>query len=156
MHPHEALIRRFYACLAARDAEGALACYHAEVFFSDPLYSRLRGELAGDLWRMRLGEAGFEEIALEEASGGAEGAHARWTARAVVRDRRVTIRGRSMFAFREGRIVRHYDHYSLWRWAAQALGPAGAALGWLGAFRWALRTRATRALERFSAARADD
>lgn len=156
MHPHEALIRRFYACLAARDAEGALACYHAEVFFSDPLYPRLRGGLAGDLWRMRLGQAGFEEIALEEASGGAEGAHARWTARAVVRDRRVTIRGRSMFAFREGRIVRHYDHYSLWRWAAQALGPAGAALGWLGPFRWALRTRATRALERFSAARADD
>lgn len=156
MHPHEALIRRFYACLAARDAQGALACYHSEVFLSDPLHPRLRGGLAGDLWRMRLAEAGFEEIALDEVSGDENGAHARWTARAVVRGRRVTIRGRSMFAFREGRIARHYDHYSLWRWAAQALGPAGAALGWFGPFRWALRTRATRRLERFSAARADD
>jgi len=156
MHPHEALIRRFYACLAARDADGALACYHAEVFFSDPLHPRLRGGLAGDLWRMRLGEAGLEEIALEEASGDADGGHARWTARAVVRHRPVTVRGRSMFAFREGRIVRHYDHYSLWRWAAQALGPAGAALGWFGPLRWALRARATRRLERFSAARAGD
>jgi ketosteroid isomerase-like protein len=156
MHPHEALIRRFYACLAARDADGALACYHAEVFFSDPLHPRLRGRLAGDLWRMRLGEAGLEEIVLEEASGDADGAHARWTARFAVRHRPVTVRGRSMFAFREGRIVRHYDHYSLWRWAAQALGPAGAALGWFGPLRWALRARATRRLERFSAARAAD
>jgi ketosteroid isomerase-like protein len=153
MHPHEALIRRFYARLAARDAEGALACYHPEVFFSDPLHPRLRGEPARDLWRLRLGDPAFGEIALEEASADANGALTRWTAHGVVRGRPVTIRGRSMFAFRDGRIVRHYDHYSLWRWTAQAFGSVGAALGWFGPFRWALRTRAARALERFSAAR---
>jgi ketosteroid isomerase-like protein len=155
MHPHEALIRRFYARLAARDPEGALACYHPEVFLSDPLHPRLRGDPAADLWRMRLAGDGLDEIALEEAFGDEDGALARWSARGTVSGRQVTIRGRSMFAFREGRIVRHYDHYSLWRWAAQALGPAGAALGWFGPFRWALRTRARRALERFSAARPD-
>lgn len=156
MHPHEALIRRFYARLAARDAEGALACYHPEVFFSDPLHPRLRGEAACDLWRLRLAGEGFARITLEAASGDADEGLARWSAAGVVRGRPVAIRGRSMFAFREGRIVRHYDHYSLWRWTAQAFGAVGAALGWFGPFRWALRSRATRALERFSAARADD
>jgi len=156
MHPHETLVRQFYASLAARDAEGAARCYHPEVFLSEPLHPRLRGAAAADLWRMRLAGADPIEIRLEEASGDAGGALARWSARSTVRGRPVVVRGRSMFAFRDGRISRHYDHYSLWRWSSQALGPAGAALGWFGPWRWALRQRAARALERFSAARARD
>jgi len=101
-----------------------------------------------------VGPARELEVTLDEASGDADGAAARWTARYRFRGRPVTNRVRSMFAFRDGRIVRHYDHFSLWRWAAQALGPWGAALGWFGPFRWALRTRSRRALERFTAARA--
>jgi len=153
MDPHEALVRHFYASLAARDPDAAAGCYHAEVFFSDPLHPGLRGAAAADLWRMRLAPEAALELTLEEVSGNAEGALARWTARSRVRGRTVIVQGRSMFAFRDGRIARQYDHYSLWRWAAQALGPAGAALGWLGPFRWALRQRAARSLERFSAAR---
>ena len=152
MHPNEALIRRFYDRLAAGDAQGAAACYHPEVFYSDPLHPRLRGAAAAELWRMRLDAGDPMEIRLDEASGDEEGGLARWTARAAVHGRIVVTRGRSMFAFRDGRICRHYDHFSLWRWAAQALGPAGAALGWFGPFRWAVRRRAHRALERFSAA----
>ena len=153
MHPHYALIHRFYGCLAAADAQGAAACYHAEVLFSDPLFPRLRGAAAADLVRMRLAPGTAREVRLLEASGDDDGAVAIWSARETVRGRTVITRGRSMFAFREGRIARHYDHFSLWRWAAQARGPAGAALGWFGPFRWALRKRAARALERFSAGR---
>ena len=65
--------------------------------------------------------------------------------------RTVAMGGRSLFAFREGLVCREYDRFSLWRWSAQALGPAGAALGWLGPFRWAVRQRATRRLEGFAA-----
>jgi ketosteroid isomerase-like protein len=150
MHPHEALVRQFYASLAARDPEAAARCYHADVFYSDPLHPRLRGAAALDLWRLRLAEDAFA-MRLEEASGDGEGGLARWTMRSIRRGRDVAIEGRAMFAFRDGRIARHYDHFSLWRWSAQALGPAGRALGWLGPFRWALRQRAARALERFRA-----
>ena len=153
MHPHEALVRRFYACLAARDPEGAAACYHAEVFFSDPLFPRLHGAAAADLWRMRLEPGKACDVRLLEASGGAEGAIARWTLHQALHGRAVVIEGRAMFAFRDGRISRHYDHFSLWRWMAQALGPTGAAFGWFGPLRWGLRQRARRSLERFSAGR---
>ncbi|HEX8244243.1 MAG TPA: hypothetical protein VF541_12120, partial [Longimicrobium sp.] len=34
------------------------------------------------------------------------------------------------FAFRDGLIVRHDDRFPFWRWARQALGPAGLLLGW--------------------------
>lgn len=154
MHPHEALVRRFYASLAARDAEAALRCCHADLFYSDPRHPRLHGAAALDLWRMRLDPDAGYEVTLEEASGGAEGVLARWTARSRARGRSVAMPGRAMFAFRDGLISRHYDDFSLWRWAAQVWGPAGMALGWFGPFRWALRQRAARALERFSAARA--
>jgi ketosteroid isomerase-like protein len=153
MDSNEALVRQFYACLASGDPDGATRCYDADVFYSDPLFPRLRGEAAAHLWRMRLEPGSALEVRLLEASGDADGATARWAIRERVRGRTVVTQGRSMFAFRAGRISRQYDRYSLWRWSAGALGFAGAALGWFGPFRWALRRRAARALERFSAGR---
>ena len=153
MHPNEALVRQLYACLASGDAEGASQCYHPDVLYSDPRFLRLRGEAAAALWRMRLEPETQLEVHLVEATGDAEGATARWSARERFRGRTVATEGRSMFAFRDGRISRHYDHYSLWHWSAAALGLPGAVLGWFGPFRWAVRQRAARALERFSAGR---
>ena len=46
MHPHEALIRDFYAAFARRDAEGMARCYHPEVFFSDTVFPSLRAKAA--------------------------------------------------------------------------------------------------------------
>jgi len=152
MHPNEALVRRFFERLAARDAPGAAGCYHAEIFYSDPLFPRLRGAAPGELWRMRLEDLQGLEIRLEEAHGDADGAHAVWSLGYVLGPRKVALRVRSMFGFRDGRISRHYDHFSFWGWAAQAYGARGAVLGWFGPFRWAMRQRFARAFERFSAA----
>lgn len=153
MHPHEALVRQFYARFAARDPEGMARCYHPEVFFSDPVFPRLHGAAAADMWRMLLRGASDLEVTLEEAAGDADGAVARWTARYTFRGRPVVNRVRSMFAFRDGRIRRHYDQFPFWRWAARAFGPLGAALGWFAPFKWKVRRDAARALERFSAVR---
>jgi ketosteroid isomerase-like protein len=151
MHPHESLLREFYARFAARDAEGMARCYDPEVFFSDPVFPRLRGEEAADLWRMLLARASDLEVALDEAGADGEGGRARWTARYTfgATGRPVVNRIDSLFAFRGGRIVRHYDHFPLWRWAAQALGPVGLALGWSPPLRWKVRRDAAQALERF-------
>ncbi|HEY4997527.1 MAG TPA: nuclear transport factor 2 family protein, partial [Usitatibacter sp.] len=81
MHPHEALIREFYARFAARDPEGMAACYHPDVAFSDPVFPMLRGSEAGDMWRMLLSRAADLEVTLEEAHADDEGGLARWTAR---------------------------------------------------------------------------
>jgi hypothetical protein len=43
MHSHESLVRQLFAALAARRPEDAAACYHPEVFYSEPLHPRLRG-----------------------------------------------------------------------------------------------------------------
>ena len=108
------------------------------------------------MWRMLLARASDLMVTLDEATADAEGGRARWTARYTFRatGRPVVNRIDALFAFRDGLIVRHYDRFPFWRWAAQALGPAGALLGWSAPLKWKVRSDAARALERFSAARA--
>ncbi|MBL0143319.1 MAG: nuclear transport factor 2 family protein [Betaproteobacteria bacterium] len=151
MHPHETLIREFYAAFARRDAEAMARCYHDEVFFSDPAFPKLQGEEARDMWRMLVSRAADLEIVLEESSGDAEGGRARWTARYTFTKtgRRVVNHVEALFAFRDGRIVRHYDRFSFWQWSSQALGPLGRVLGWSAPLKWMVRRQATQQLERF-------
>lgn len=153
MHPHERLVRDFYRAFAAREAEAMARCYHAEVAFSDAVFPMLRGEDARDMWRMLLARASDLEVTLEEAAADGEGARARWTARYTFSrtGRAVVNRVDAMFAFRDGLIARHYDRFSFWRWAGQALGPAGRVLGWLPPLKWKVRRDAHRALRAFQA-----
>jgi ketosteroid isomerase-like protein len=155
MHAHESVVRDFYARFAERDAEGMARCYHPEIFFSDPVFPALRGAEAGDMWRMLLARAADLAVTLDEAQGDAQGIEARWTARYTFTrtGRPVVNRVHGLFAFRDGLIVRHHDSFSFWRWASQALGPMGAALGWTPMIRWKVRKDAAASLEKFRGAR---
>ncbi len=153
MHPHESLIREFYAAFGRRDAEAMARCYDPDVFFSDPVFPKLRGAEAGDMWRMLLARATDLQVTLEEASADAEGGRARWTARYTFSKTGLPVVNdvRAMFAFRNGKIARHYDRFSFYRWAAQALGLAGKALGWFAPLKWKVRKEAARGLEKVRA-----
>jgi ketosteroid isomerase-like protein len=131
-------------------------CYHPEVFFSDPVFPKLRGEEAADMWRMLLARASDLQVTLDEAAGDAAGARAKWTARYTFSrtGRAVVNRVAGMFAFRDGLIVRHYDSFSFWRWASQALGPVGGALGWFAPLKWKVRRQAAEGLAAFREKRA--
>lgn len=153
MHPDETLIREFYARFAARDAEGMARCYHPDVFFSDPVFPHLRGAEAADMWRMLLSRATDLQVTLDEAAADGDGGRARWSARYTFSrtGRPVVNRVAAMFAFRDGLIVRHHDRFSFWRWASQALGPLGAAMGWFAPLKWKVRKDAAKGLERYRA-----
>ena len=151
MHPHERLIRDFYAAFARHDAEGLARCYHRDVFFTDPVFPALRGPDASDRGRMLLSRAQDLQVTLDEASADESGGRARWTARYTFSrtGRQVVNRIEALFAFRDGLIVRHFDHFSFWRWASQALGPAGKLLGWSLPIKWKVRKDAAAALEKY-------
>jgi ketosteroid isomerase-like protein len=153
VHSHEILLRDFYARFAARDAEGMARCYHPDIAFSDPVFPMLRGAEAGDMWRMLLARAQDLAVTLDEAAADAEGGEVRWTARYTFTrtGRPVVNHVHGLFAFRDALIVRHFDSFSFWRWASQALGPAGAVLGWSPPIRWKVRKDAARALARYRA-----
>ena len=157
MHPHESLVREFYAAFARKDAEAMARCYHPDIFFSDTVFPRLRGEEAGDMWRMLVERGTDLVVTLDSVSANDNGGRAQWTARYTFSKtgRKVVNVISAMFAFRDGKIVRHLDSFPFWRWAAQALGPVGAVLGWFPPLKWKVRKQAARSLEKFREGRGE-
>jgi ketosteroid isomerase-like protein len=149
-----ALIERFYSAFARRDIETMLSCYRPDVVFRDPVFGALTGPRVHAMWRMLNARA--VDLAIEfgkvTATGGRGSAHweARYTYTATGRP--VHNRIDASFEFRDGSIARHVDRFSLWRWAAMALGIQGALLGWLPPVRSAIRARAAKALAAYMAA----
>jgi ketosteroid isomerase-like protein len=155
MHPNETSIREFYAAFARRDAEAMARCYHDDIVFTDTVFPMLRGEEARDMWRMLVERGKDLQVVLDEAAADADGGTAHWTARYTFSRtaRKVENRISAMFAFRDGKIVRHIDNFSFWRWSAQALGPLGQLGGWFPPLKWKVRKDAARGLAIFRAKR---
>ena len=103
------------------------------------------------MWRMLLSRASDLVVTLDSARADDDGGRAQWTARYTFSKtgRKVVNVIRALFAFRDGRIVRHHDSFSFWRWASQALGPAGARAGLAAPLKWKVRKDAARSLEKY-------
>ena len=154
MHSHEYLIREFYAAFAQRDAAGMARCYHPDIAFSDPVFPMLRGAEATAMWAMLTSRAkGDFEIILVDASADSESGTARWDAKYTFTQtgRLVHNRIEAVYAFRDGKIVRHVDRFSFWRWSRQAMGPLGLLLGWSSPLKAMVRRKARASLAGFMA-----
>lgn len=151
MHPHEKLVRDFYAAFARRDADAMARCYHADIVFTDAVFPLLKGAEAAAMWRMLTSRAQDFSLELTAVHAEDDGATAHWEARYLfsATGHKVHNKIDAMFAFRDGLIVRHVDRFSFWRWAAQALGPAGLLLGWFPPLKWMVRRQARKGLDPF-------
>jgi len=151
MHPNEELIARFYDAFAARDTAGMQACYHPDVVFSDPAFGELRGAEAGAMWVMLLERGKDLRVTASDIHADDERGRAHWDARYTFGQtgRPVLNRIDATFAFRDGLIVRHADHFDFHRWARQALGFVGLVLGWTPLLRNQVRAKARAGLEKY-------
>ena len=128
-----------------------VACYHPEIAFSDPVFPDLQGDRARVMWQM-LCERGkdlrieFTQVDADDRQG-----QAHWEAWYTfsATGRQVHNRIDARFDFRDGRIFRHADSFSFWRWASQALGPVGIALGWTPLVKDKVRRQAAANLKRY-------
>jgi ketosteroid isomerase-like protein len=147
---NDEVIRSLYDAMDRHDGETMASLYAPDARFRDPAFGELSGAEAGDMWRMLTARA--EELSVELVAHSADGekGEARWIARYPFTrtGRTVTNDVRARFRFRDGQIAEHVDTFSFWRWARQALGPAGVVLG-LPPLSWLLRRRARRELAEF-------
>jgi len=153
MHPHAALIERFYASFAKRDWAGMAACYHRDVHFSDEAFD-LHGADAGMMWRMLLTNG--RDLTLEYSGIEADDrtGRAHWDARYTfsATGRKVLNRIDARFTFTpDGLIATHHDSFNFWAWARQALGTPGLLLGWSPSLRNKVRKTADANLRKFLA-----
>jgi ketosteroid isomerase-like protein len=152
-HANDTLLANFYEAFDKRDGDRMAACYAPDARFSDPVFTDLRGDEPGAMWRMLTGRADDLRVELLEHEAGDESGSARWrahytftqTGRSVVNDVRATFR------FADGLIAEHNDDFGFHRWARQALGPTGLLLGWTPIVKGATRRRARESLDEFMA-----
>ncbi len=151
MHPHAALVDRFYSAFARRDWATMAACYHPQVHFSDEVFD-LHGADASMMWRMlctngRDLRLEFRDVQADDIQGSAHW-DARYTFSAT--GRQVLNRIDAGFGFRDGLIVRHVARCDFWAWSHQALGTPGLLLGWSGTLRARVKAQAAKTLAAFA------
>ena len=153
MHPNAALIDSFYKAFAVGDADAMVACYHPEVHFSDPVFTDLRGERAGAMWKMLTGRAKDLRIVHSDVSADDREGRAHWEADYTFGATGLPVHNviDARFTFRDGRIVRHVDTFDFPKWAGQALGWKGRLLGGFGFLHKGVQKKALEGLDAFMA-----
>lgn len=147
------LIDRFYGAFARRDHETMAGCYAPDARFSDPVFQDLEGDEVRAMWRM-LCERGVDlELSHSAVRTDGDQGSAHWEADYTFSGtgRRVHNEIDASFRFEQGLIAEHTDDFDLWRWARQALGPAGVLLGWAPPVRAKIRGQARENLDEFIA-----
>ena len=148
------IILAFYEAFSRGDAETMASCYADDIIFRDPAFGELHGEDARNMWRMLIARSGgnlnitFDGVSATDNSG-----NAHWIAkykfaqtnRDVVNDIQAT------FEFRDGKICRHTDVFSMWKWSRQALGLKGWLLGWSPIVKNAVQKQTRTLLNKYTA-----
>jgi ketosteroid isomerase-like protein len=151
-HPNDELVQRFYDAFGRLDGDAMAACYTPGAHFSDPVFTDLKDDEPGAMWRMLTGRAKDLEITLVEHEAGDERGSAHWLADYTFSTgRRVHNDVKAEFQFEGGLISDHHDSFSFYAWARQALGPAGLALGWTPIIRGKVQSEARGGLDEFLA-----
>ncbi len=127
------------------------ACYAAEARFDDPVFPGLLGARIGLMWRMLCERATDLRIERGPVAVAGDRCRTEWQAWYTygATGRPVHNRIRAEFLMADGFIREHRDHFSLHRWARQALGVKGLLLGWAPPVQAAIRAQAGRALDAF-------
>lgn len=149
-HPNAALIQRFYEAFDRHDGDTMAACYAPGARFSDPVFTDLRDEEPGAMWRMLCERAEDLTVKLPEHQADDASGTAHWLADYTFRTgRKVHNDIQARFVFEDGLIAEHHDSFSFYAWARQALGPAGLALGWTPLVRGKVQREARAGLDEF-------
>ena len=150
---NEQLIDKFYTSFAAGNAEGMINCYTDDIEFKDPAFGVLKGDDAKNMWRMLLKTPGIN-ITTSNVKADDKTGSANWQAEYTfsLTGNKVVNKITAQFEFKDGKITKHTDHFSFWKWASQAFGFKGVLLGWTSLMRNKVREQALARLAKFGVA----
>lgn len=152
MNQNQQLIETFYAAFASGNAAGMRNCYHENVIFQDPAFGILKGKDVGDMWTMLI-ERSKSNLAISffDIEANTSAGSARWVAEYLFSrtNRKVINQIQADFEFKDGLIIRHTDHFDLWKWSKQAIGLLGVLLGWTGYMQKKIQNQAIQSLRKY-------
>lgn len=149
---HAAVITSFYASFAKHDYQGMAACYHEDVEFYDPVFGTLKGIQAKAMWQMLLERSrGNLKIVFSDVKASGTTGSAHWEAfypfSKTGRNVHNTID--AAFVFKDGKIIKHHDHFNVYRWSRQAFGLTGTILGFTPFFKKKIQNTAQQSLKAY-------
>ncbi len=149
---HLQVIEDFYSGFAAGNSVTMTSCYHPEVIFQDPIFGKLEGTDAKDMWEMLIQKSQgnlkirFSHLKATDSAGSAD-----WKASYTFSstNRSVINVVHADFEFKEGLIYRHTDSFNLYAWSKQAFGLKGVLFGWTPFFKKKIQQQALESLRSF-------
>ncbi len=146
------LIKKFYTAFSKGNAEEMISCYHSDIEFKDPAFGTLKSEDAKNMWRMLVARSkNGIQIEYSNISADNEKGKANWKATYVFSPtgRKVINVINAKFEFKDGKIIKHHDHFDIWKWSRQALGLPGLLLGWTPILKRKIKNQAVASLKQF-------
>ena len=145
------LITKFYSAFQKKDFKTMQECYADNAIFSDEVFVNLNAVQVKAMWEMlcirgKDFKLEFKNVAANDKTGSAE-----WIATYIFSKsgRKVENRIKADFVFENGKIVKHTDCFSFYRWSRQALGISGLLLGWTSFLKNKVRVTAIQGLNDF-------
>ena len=148
MHPNQQLLTSFYEAFQRKDYATMQACYADNAVFNDAVFQNLDAAHTRTMWEMLIRRGKDLELTFSDIEANDTTGSAAWTATYTFSQtkRKVVNHVKASFAFENGKISKHTDHFNFYNWSKQALGLSGLLLGWTGFLRKKVQRTALKSL----------
>lgn len=132
MEANKLLIEKFYTAFQQRDYTTMQSCYADDALFNDAVFTNLNADEVRAMWEMLIKKGKDLELGFSHITATTVTASAQWVASYTfsATGRKVINRINANFEIEDGKITKHTDSFSFYRWSSQALGLIGILLGW--------------------------
>ena len=144
-------ITTFYNAFRNKDSKTMASCYHPDATFCDPVFSDLSYDELTAMWAMLCERGENLTIRFEEPFRRDEQYIVAWTAdyEFGTKKRRVLNQITANIVCVDGKIFRHRDEFSFFRWSVQAFGPVAFLTGWTPFFKNKVQAGAMKSLAKY-------
>lgn len=155
MDGNKALIEKFYSAFQQKDVKAMQNCYADNAVFNDAVFNNLNAEQVRAMWAMLIKSGKDMRVEFKNIAGNSNGGTAEWIAYYTfsATGNKVVNRIKASFVIENGKIVKHTDRFSFYRWASQSLGLTGILLGWSSFLRNKISNKAKKNLDIYMLAR---
>lgn len=132
----------FYSAFAKGDVETMISFYDDQIVFEDPAFGKLKGDEVKMMWKMLIERSqGTLKIDFKVIEATENTARVNWEARYLISNtgRHIHNKISAELTIEKGKIIKHIDHFNLWKWAHQAIGWKGLVFGWTAAVQSKIR-----------------
>lgn len=133
------------------------ASYHDEAKFKDPVFNLETAQEARAMWHYLVLNGKDLRIEFKDVKADDKTGTAHWEAWYTFSGTGKKVHNiiEANFEFKDGKIYRHRDNFSMWKWTQMALGTTGLFLGWTPIVTNKVRATAGKGLKKFMSEQAE-